>query len=302
MANAEQSPAVLLENSLESGRIHSAYLFSGAGDAPLDAAVRFARSLVCTSSPLGKRPCGHCGACQRSEPGEAPIHLDADGKRGPKIRQIGDHADLYWLERAEKKTRIVISQIRELQRMFQLRSQEGGWRVALIADAGWLTNSSENALLRLLEEPPPMTSVLLVSPNAGSMLATIRSRCVRVAFPAEENWMLRGAEVQPDVAALVERFDGLPKLGLGALLEWAEEYRGNRAQAAEAVDTLMAVGCEWLRERIKLQASESGHASVDQAEAYKVMLRCRRDLVRHSANPQMTAERGLFALRAAVSV
>ena len=202
---------------------------------------------------------------------------------------------------AEEKTRIVIDQVRELHKALKLRPQEGGRRAVVIAEADWLHPAAESALLRLLEEPPSMTSILLVTPNVAGLLPTIRSRCVRVAFPAEKDWLLRGDEAEPEVAELAERLDAMAGLGLSALLDWAEEYRGNRAEAAEATDQLLAVAGEWLRQRISLEARERGHASVERLDAYKTLLSCRRDLFQHNANPQMTAERGLFALRAALS-
>ncbi|MFP6641770.1 MAG: hypothetical protein VCC04_16105 [Myxococcota bacterium] len=301
MAKLAESPRVLLEKSLENGRIHSAYLISGAGPAPVEAAVDFARGLVCGAGPDVPHPCHDCPSCQRSTPSETPIPLDAEGKRGPPFRHIGDHGDLYWIERAEQKTRISVYQVRELHKALQLRPQEGGRRVVVIADANWLSDSAESALLRLLEEPPPLTSVLLVAPKPATLLTTIRSRCVRVAFPAEEDWVLRGDEADAEVAELVEKLDAISSLGLSALLEWATEYRGQRAEAAAAVDQLLAVAGEWLRERVRREASEGGHTPGERLDAYKTLLSCRRDLFERNANPQMTAERGLFALRAALS-
>ena len=90
MAKPAESPALLLENSLRSERIHSAYLISGAGDAPLSAALSFARGLVCESDPAEPRPCEACPACRRSQPAEEPIPLAAGDTKGPRFRQIGE--------------------------------------------------------------------------------------------------------------------------------------------------------------------------------------------------------------------
>ena len=301
MANPAENPALLLENSLRSERIHSAYLISGAGEAPLAAALSFARGLVCEADPAQPRPCESCAACRRSQPAEEPIPLAEGDTKGPRFRQIGDHADLYWIERAPKNSQIRIDQVRELHTALSRRSHGGGRRAAIIAEAQWLNPSAESALLRLLEEPPADTSIILVAPVATKLMTTIRSRCVRVTFPAEESRVLRGHEVDPSVAEVVDRLDGLGRLGLSDLIEWAEDYKGDRGQMAESVDFMLAVAGDWLSERIRDEASQTGKVPPERLDAYKTLLNCRQELTRRNASPQMTAERSLFALRAALS-
>ena len=302
MTNPAESSALLLENSLRSERIHSAYLISGAGEAPRTAALRFVRGMVCEADPAGLRPCEDCSACRRSQPAEDPIALAAGpDSKGPRFRQIGDHADLYWVERAHKNSQVRIDQIRELHTALSRRSHGGGRRAAVISDAQWLNPSAESALLRLLEEPPLDTSIILVAPVATKLMATIRSRCLRVTFPAEESRSLRGADVEEPVAEVVERLDTLSGLGLSDLIEWAEDYRGDRGQMAESVDFMLSVAGDWLSERIRDEAGETGSVPPERLDAYKTLLSCRRELTRRNASPQMTAERSLFALRAALS-
>jgi hypothetical protein len=66
------------------------------------------------------------------------------------------------------------------------------------------------------------------------------------------------------------------------------------------VDELLEVGCDWLHDRI-VRAVAQGQTSVrDELDAYRTVLQCRRELTRRNANSQMTAERGLFAIRSAV--
>ena len=129
MPSASSELPSLLHRSLESGRIHSAYLLSGPGSMPRDAALDFARALVC-QQPGG--PCEECIDCRRSSPRE-PIALDGAGRKGPLLRHVGDHADLFWVERGDGNTRVTIEQIRALQGALHLRSTEGGRRAAVIA-------------------------------------------------------------------------------------------------------------------------------------------------------------------------
>ena len=94
MTTATGDPQQFLHHSLESGRIHSAYLLSGAGEEPRAAALAFVRALVCAGQ--GPRPCEACPGCTRSELREE-ISIDGSGKRGPLYRHVGDHPDLLWV-------------------------------------------------------------------------------------------------------------------------------------------------------------------------------------------------------------
>ncbi|MBS1107173.1 MAG: polymerase delta subunit, partial [Deltaproteobacteria bacterium] len=127
MSVAAPDPESLLRRSLETGRIHSAYLLSGPPATTREAALRFARSLVCEASEA--RPCESCASCRRSTAREQ-IALDGTGKSGPLLRHIGDHADLLWVERGQGDTRVRIGQIRAVQQALRLRSNEGGRRAA----------------------------------------------------------------------------------------------------------------------------------------------------------------------------
>ena len=301
MDPALSDPKDLLRGALARDRVHTGYLLSGAGDAPRATAEWFARALACGLGDPADRPCESCPACRKSRPLEEHEIVEISGKREPFFRHIGEHPDLFWLSLATDSTRVRISQVRALQLALHFAANEGGRRVAVIDDAEWLNPQAQNALLRLIEEPPRDTSILLVTRTASVILPTIRSRCIRVAYPSEEMRSLRGDDAPEDVQALARRFDGIGELGLPELLDWAEEYRGARAVAAAHVEQLLATGSGWLRERVGALARE-GDADVRPVlDAFKELTHCQRDLTSRNANPQMVAERGLFEVRSAVS-
>jgi hypothetical protein len=251
------------------------------------------RGLVCESGDA-ERPCEACAACRRSAPHEE-VAIDGAGKKGPLYRHVGDHPDLVWVERGADDTRVRIGQVRALQERLRLRAMtEGGWRAAVIADAEWLNQEAQNALLRLLEEPPPRTVLVLVTATASGLLATVRSRCQRVVFvppPAR-------LEDDPETRALALRLEGAGGLGVPALLDWAEEYRGARGDAAQAVTGLLHTASLWLRGRV---AERAGAADVEpELAAFSELQACRKSLAQRNANPQMVAERALFALHEAL--
>lgn len=93
------------------------------------------------------------------------------------------HPDLFTVERRiNSKTEklqgeIVIATVQEASAFMRLTPAEGGWRVVVIDGAEDMNINAANALLKLLEEPPPRAILLLVSAAPGRLLPTIRSRC-----------------------------------------------------------------------------------------------------------------------------
>ena len=107
-----------------------------------------------------------------------------------KLVAAGSHPDLRWLERLEnEKTgnlarNITVTQVRELGEFLALTPALSPWRAVVIDSVDDLEKSAANALLKMLEEPPPNTVFLLVSHAPGRLLPTIRSRCRRLEFHA----------------------------------------------------------------------------------------------------------------------
>ena len=98
----------------------------------------------------------------------------------------GSHADLLTIERVlnEKtkrmQTQIAVEDVRKITGFMSLTPAEGGWRVVVVDGAEDLNQASANALLKILEEPPPRAILLLVCAAPGRLLPTIRSRCRRL--------------------------------------------------------------------------------------------------------------------------
>lgn len=152
-----------------SGRLHHAWLIGGpAGIGKATLAFRLARWVLAggpaTDGALGL-PASH-----------------------PVFRKvaIGSHPDLAVLERSENartgrmRTEIVVDDVRALSHFLRLTPAEAGWRVAVVDPADDLNREAANALLKILEEPPPRALLLLVAHAPGRLLPTIRSRCRRL--------------------------------------------------------------------------------------------------------------------------
>lgn len=105
-----------------------------------------------------------------------------------KLVEAGSHPDMRRLERlVNEKTgslarNISVDQVRELGELLGLTPALSPWRVVIIDSVDDLENSGANALLKILEEPPPNCVFFLVSHAPGRLLPTIRSRCRRLDF------------------------------------------------------------------------------------------------------------------------
>jgi DNA polymerase III delta prime subunit len=289
MPTASSESPSLLRRSLESGRIHSAYLLSGPGSTPRDAALDFVRALVCQQAG---GPCEECIDCRRSSPRE-PIALDGTGRNGPLLRHVGDHADLFWVERGDGNTRVTIDQIRALQGALHLQSNEGGRRAAVIADAEQMNHNAQNALLRILEEPPPQTTLVLATATEAGLRPTVRSRCQRVRFESDPD----PAHGDPEREAMRERFDGIAETTIPDLLDWAAEYRGARATVVGSVEAFLETASLWMRDHVATAVCETEADVTRDLDAFRTLNDCRKTLSQRNANPQMVVERALLALR-----
>ena len=108
-----------------------------------------------------------------------------------KLVNARSHPDFRWLERIENPKakvagtlyrNIIVDQVRALGEFLSLSAALSAWRVVVIDTVDDLETEGANALLKMLEEPPPNTLFFLVSNAPGRLLPTIRSRCRRLDF------------------------------------------------------------------------------------------------------------------------
>jgi DNA polymerase-3 subunit delta' len=121
-------------------------------------------------------------------PSELPGIATDDKHPMVRLIEAGSHPDMRWLRRVENEKagnlarNISVDQIRGLGDLFDLSPAMSDWRVAVIDTIDELEGSGANALLKMLEEPPPNSLFFLVSHAPGRLLPTIRSRCRRLDF------------------------------------------------------------------------------------------------------------------------
>ena len=155
-----QEPVVrTLRNAIEHDQVRQAYLFAGPrGTGKTSLARILAKALHCPQGPTAT-PDKTCHACQAIANGSSldVIEMDAASQRG-------------------------IDDIREIRERVILQPAEGRYKVYILDEAHQLTSAAFNALLKLIEEPPPHLVFVFCTTDLHQMLDTVRSRCQTFVF------------------------------------------------------------------------------------------------------------------------
>jgi DNA polymerase-3 subunit delta' len=165
-------------NAYRSGRLAHAWLIGGReGIGKATLAWRFARFVLAFPDPGASAvasardlsvPASHPAARQL----EALAHPDFALLRRT-LKEKSTAADPFYTE-------IRVDDVRAEMRILQLSAAFGGWRVAIVDSADDLNRNSANALLKIIEEPPPKSLILMLAHRMGAVMPTIRSRCRRL--------------------------------------------------------------------------------------------------------------------------
>jgi len=167
----------ILKRMLVSDRLPGAMLFTGEeGIGKKLFALEIARALNCRT-PKDNEACGVCSSCVRIRKLNYPTRDDAD-----EWTQIiwTDHPDVGLVVAPRRVLRV--EQMRQIEKEANYRPFEGKARVFLIDEADKLNDASANALLKVLEEPPRTSHLILITARPAMLLPTILSRCQMIRF------------------------------------------------------------------------------------------------------------------------
>jgi DNA polymerase III subunit delta' len=159
----------LIEKAAKENRLAHLLLFHGGSTPERRSAGLYLAQILNCYSPKGQGACLECPACKKIVSGN---HPDVEVLE-PLKSSIGIEQVLHWQERVYRK------------------HFEGKYKVFILEQADTLTIPAANALLKVIEEPPERTVIILSAQNAEALLPTIQSRAQAVYFPAtrEEKWL-----------------------------------------------------------------------------------------------------------------
>lgn len=173
---AQEEFLVRLYNS---GKMPHAFIFSGAeGIGKQTFAFRLARFLL---------------SQQIADPNQDALFGPADpivatsldlAEDAPVFRRVaaGGHSDFLLVDRLFDENKgvykggVEVAEVRKVAPFLRKTAAEGGWRVVIVNDADTMNRNAQNAILKILEEPPQNTLLILVAHRAGALIPTIRSR------------------------------------------------------------------------------------------------------------------------------
>ncbi|MHB8455151.1 MAG: DNA polymerase III subunit delta' [Acidiferrobacterales bacterium] len=185
-------------------------------------AAQIAHLLLC-ADPDGTA-LSSCGKCQNC-----------------RLLAAGNHPDMHWVVLLEEHKVIGVDQIRALAEFLQLRPHIGRLKIVIISPAEAMNINAANSLLKILEEPPADSLLMLVSSDTARLPATVRSRCHRIAIaapdrPAALDWLLAGEGFASGQAeAVLDLAHGAPLLALELARDGFLAIRGELLADIEAL-------------------------------------------------------------------
>lgn len=209
-----------LTSAVQGGRLCHAYLIEGEDGTGKTAFARlFAAAVLCTGK--GDRPCGECSACYKTQ------------------RSV--HPDLHVYE---DDTKNKVDTVRKIKESVYTLPNDGDYKVYLICRAEELTIEAQNALLKILEEPPEDTVFLLTCRNRAVLAKTVVSRCIPIRLTAvtqEEctDALVSREEADPEVAArLAAELHGNIGAALNALAD--SDYEQEKSRCLAVLDAILS--------------------------------------------------------------
>jgi DNA polymerase-3 subunit gamma/tau len=155
----QEHVARTLTNAIAQGRVHHAFLFTGArGVGKTSAARILAKALCCAEGPTAT-PCGRCDFCQEIASGRSVDVMEIDGASNTGVDDV-----------------------RTLREGARYMPSKGKRKIYIIDEVHMLSTSAFNALLKTLEEPPPHVVFIFATTEAHKIPTTILSRCQRYDF------------------------------------------------------------------------------------------------------------------------
>ncbi len=237
--------------SIENNNLSHAYIFHGVqGLGKSEVASYFAQALLCLEGE--KEPCGMCESC-----------IQAQGRNNPDIK-------IYSLKDLSDKKSIGVSEIRDVIADVYTKPFKAQYKIYIIEDGDALTVAAQNAMLKILEEPPEYAVFIICVTSLCRILTTVqsRSRIVRFAPCSDDEVRLY---IKSEYPHMQEKLD-FAVFYCEGILKKVHELFGDervfnlRGRAGKIFETLMTTGDEM---QVLQMASELGEIKEELAEGAK---------------------------------
>lgn len=182
----------------------------------------------------------------------------------------GGHADLLHITRdtdanGKLSSSLKVEALRKIEPFLRKTSSEGGWRVVLIEDADTMNNAAQNAILKILEEPPKKVLIVLITHRIGKLIPTIRSRSRLFQFkPLNEEHIaqLMSRKIHGLGAVQLSALASISGGSIGQALYYIEE---GGVEMLERIMSLLVDAPKWDWKIIHELSSELGSAANDKS-------------------------------------
>lgn len=273
-----------------SDKLHHAWILSGPrGIGKATLAYKFARFVLAG----GPQETGEDG----------PLFVAPDHPVFCRIAS-GGHSDFMVIERSvneksgKRRMEIVVDDVRRVGRLVSLTPGEGQWRAVIVDGAEDMNRNAANAILKYLEEPPPLTLFLLVSHAPTRLLPTVRSRCCSLTMRPLSDTTVEGliaSQIAPELDSreqkilasisegspgralalaeqggvelyekLISILSGLPNLDIRAVHSLGDRVARN--DGAEAFQTLTGLMVWWLNHLVCNGAKSAPWHAISEGE------------------------------------
>ncbi|MEG1981536.1 MAG: hypothetical protein RR073_03415 [Clostridia bacterium] len=201
-----------LANITEQNKVANGYIFYSDIEELSRMAARYFAKCICCSEE--KVPCDVCSSCIKIEKDINP--------------------DVITINKPKTRASISVDTIRGIIAGVNIKPNESTHKIYILEDAECLTVSAQNALLKILEEPPANVHFILCSKNEGAILQTVKSRCQKMLITNNES--LARAEETPFIKAFLTALRGESKYDFQII---AQKLNKDRAKNIIAFEKLL---------------------------------------------------------------
>ena len=216
-------------------------------------------------------------------------YLIVGGTKEERFKQALKMARKWPVEKSDRiileaENSIGIDNIRNLQHRLSLKAYSSSYKIAILASAEKLTIPAQNCMLKLLEEPPEDTIIILSSSTPESLLSTVVSRCQIVRLPGKPQKEIDKKTLNSQLLIL----DSILKAGVGERIKIADEIAKSKEGAINFCQIQLII---WREKMIKSKNNQNKSQAAKTTQSIQGALK----MLEANVNPKLTLENLLLS-------